>query len=156
MLLTFIATSSESEEQGGLLNFQRKIVVPKPKPLTKVFSKFGFTIVPEPLTKIHCPAPTAGVFPARVAEFPQIFWSIPALETVGIVETLIVTVEEEEGQIPFVTVHLKTFDPAPNPIIWEEGELGVTKVPKPEILTHNPVPVSGKLALIIVVEAQIV
>jgi hypothetical protein len=40
---------------------------------------------------VQVPDPTTGVFPAKVAEVPQIVWSVPALETVGVWLTVTVT-----------------------------------------------------------------
>ena len=56
---------------------------------------------------------------------------------------LIVTVLVEFGQGGFETVHIKTFDPTPNPVTVVVGEPGVVIVPAPLTKVHVPVPVVG-------------
>ena len=55
------------EAQGGLLIDQVITVIPGVNPVTVVFLKSGFVIVPEPDTFTHIPVPLAGLFPFRVA-----------------------------------------------------------------------------------------
>jgi hypothetical protein len=49
------------------------------------------TVPPAPVMMVQVPDPTTGVFPAKVAEVPQIVWSVPALDTVGVWLTVTVT-----------------------------------------------------------------
>ena len=70
--LTVNTTSSVDEAQGGLLIVQRKVtVVPALRPVTPEVGELGVVIVPVPETTVHCPVPTVGVLPARVAVVPQ-------------------------------------------------------------------------------------
>ena len=64
-------------------------------PATPVKAEVGLvgvvTVPPAPAMMVQVPDPTVGVFPAKVAEVPQIVWSVPALETVGVWLTVTVT-----------------------------------------------------------------
>jgi len=71
---------------------------------------FGFVIVPPaPLMIVHKPVPEVGVFAARVAVEPQFpGMSGPAFATVGVPNTVMVTVEEEAVHGALAIVHLNT------------------------------------------------
>ena len=45
---------------------------------------FSTKLPPAPLTMLQEPVPVAGVFAANVALVPQMFWSAPAADTVGV------------------------------------------------------------------------
>ena len=66
--LTVIVTLDVDELQGELVIDQVRIVTPGEIPVTVVFLKSGFVIVPEPETKTQRPVPIAGLFPAKVVE----------------------------------------------------------------------------------------
>ena len=56
---------------------------------------------PAPDTMVHVPVPTVGALPAKVAEVPQIFWSAPALATVGLAVKVMTTSSKDAGQGAF-------------------------------------------------------
>ena len=62
---------------------------------------------PAPETMLHAPVPMVGVFPAKVAEVPQTFWSGPALAAVGFAVNVITTSSVEAGQGAFEIVQRK-------------------------------------------------
>ena len=82
-----------------------KTFAPIDKPFTVEPGDAGETIVPVPEINVHTPAPTAGVFPAKVADEEQIVWSGPASAIVGFGSTVIVTWSEEDGHVPLEMVH---------------------------------------------------
>ena len=53
---------------------------------------------------LQAPVPITAVFAASVADVPQIFWSGPALETVGFAVKVMVTssVEAAQGELEIV------------------------------------------------------
>jgi hypothetical protein len=62
-----IVTSSEDAVQGELLMVQRSTYVVPPVPVNVLVGLEGVVIdPPDPLTILHDPVPTEGVFPARV------------------------------------------------------------------------------------------
>ena len=69
-----MVTLFEDAAQGEFEIVQAKIFAPTPSPVIVVLFKVGELIVPIPETKVHEPVPTAGIFPAMVAdELVQIF-----------------------------------------------------------------------------------
>ena len=65
----------------------------------------GVVIVPPaPETMLQEPVPTEGVFPAKVVEVPQMFWSGPAFATVGLAVKVITTSSNEAVQGAFEIV----------------------------------------------------
>jgi hypothetical protein len=62
-----------------------------------------------PDTWVHRPVPFTGVFPAKVAVVTlHKLWFTPALDTVGVGEMIIVSVEDEDAQLPLEMVHWNT------------------------------------------------
>jgi len=64
----------------------------------------------------------------------------------------------EDGQKPFVTVHLRMFNPTVSPLIVVFGRLTFPKTPFPETKDHVPF-IEGlafKVALVPVTELQII
>ena len=86
-----ICTSSELAVQTPLVMVQRKVYVLPGVPV-KVLLKdavlenavSGRPSQLPPGAKLHCPVPIAGAFAASVTVVPQKFWSVPALDTVGV------------------------------------------------------------------------
>jgi hypothetical protein len=81
--LLVIVTLSEEGGQAPLAIVQRSTFAPALNPVTVVFGSFEFANEPEPLTTLHVPIPTVGVFAAKVADDPHTVWSGPALAVVG-------------------------------------------------------------------------
>ena len=90
------------EAQGGLLIDQVRTVKPGVNPVTVVFLRSGFVIVPDPETFTHIPVPLAGLFPLSVAVavpvVAQSVWLGPAFETVGAGRVVMVMFEIEAAQ----------------------------------------------------------
>lgn len=63
-----IVTVVEEEVQGALEMVHWKTLAPAPKAVTPEVDDDGVVIVPIPLTSVHIPVPTTGVFPAKVAD----------------------------------------------------------------------------------------
>ena len=62
-----------------------------------------------PDTWVQIPVPFTGVFPAKVAVVTlHRLWFDPALDTVGVGEIRIVSVEDEDAQLPLEIVHWNT------------------------------------------------
>ena len=66
-----IITLLLEEEQGELEMVQLKVLLPVPSPVIVDVGFEGAVIVPAPLTKLHNPVPTEGIFPAMVAVVAQ-------------------------------------------------------------------------------------
>ena len=101
--------------------------------------------MPLPLTKVHVPVPTVGVFPANVALVEHKVWLDPAFDVVGDATPVIVTVLVDGVHGALLIVHWNTFAPTPKPVTPLVGELGVVIVPEPLTKVHTPVPVVGVL-----------
>ena len=103
---------------------------PTTSPVTVEFGEPGVVTVAVPLITDHSPAPTTGVLPAKVVVVTlHKFWSRPADAVVGLSMTLITTSSAEDGQEPFVIVHLSVAEePATSPVTPEVGEEGVVTV----------------------------
>lgn len=65
-----IDTLSEDDGQEPLLMVQINTFGPLPKPVTPLVGLEGVVILPAPLSNVHKPVPTVGVFPAIVAVVP--------------------------------------------------------------------------------------
>lgn len=81
-------TSSEEEVQGALAMVHLKVLFPVPSPVIPEVGELGEVMLPVPDINVQVPAPTVGVFPAKVAVEAHIFWSGPALEIVGASDTM--------------------------------------------------------------------
>jgi hypothetical protein len=86
--LNLMVTSSVDAVQGELLIVHRNVYVVPAVPQKLDVGLVGVVIdPPDPLTILHKPVPTAGVFPARGTQVkPQVeapVWSGPALAVVG-------------------------------------------------------------------------
>ena len=64
----------------------------------------------------------------------------PALAIVGSGRVVIVTLDAEGVQVPFVIVHAKTFVPTTNPVIVVLGIKEFVITPDPETKVHLPIP----------------
>jgi hypothetical protein len=102
---------------------------------------------PPPEIIFQVPFPVEGTPAFMVtADDTQTFWSGPATATEGKESTLIVTVDEDDGQTPLEIVHLKMLLPAGNPFMFVVAEAGLPIVPPPEATVHKPVPTAGTFA----------
>lgn len=118
--------------QGVLETVQRK-VTGEAVTVTVVMGDKLFEIVAEPLTTVHRPVPTEGVFAAIVNILLHAIWSAPAFAIVGapIIVTVVVVFAE---QPLFVTVKVMVlvpevlYDTAIGPIV--EPVAGVAFAPK--------------------------
>ena len=86
-----IVTCVLDDAQGALLIVHSNTFAPTPNPVTVVFGFPGVVIVPLPLTNVHTPVPTDGVFPANVALVEHRVWFVPAFDAVGAATPVIVT-----------------------------------------------------------------
>ena len=118
-------------------------MTPTLNPVTPDDGDDGVVTVAPPVTTVHVPVPTTGVFPARVAEVKQTVWSIPAFDTVGGVSRKMVMSSVEGVHTPLEMVHRKIFAPKLNPVTPEEGDAGVVTTPVPAMTVHAPVPTIG-------------
>ena len=64
-------TSSIDGEQVPLEMVHRKVLTPTLNPVTPDDGDDGVVTTPLPVITVHAPVPTAGLFPARVAEVAQ-------------------------------------------------------------------------------------
>jgi hypothetical protein len=117
-------------------------------PATPVKAEVGLvgvvTVPPAPAMMVQVPVPTTGVFPAKVADVPQIVWSVPALETDGFPTNEISTASMEGPHGAFVIVHFNEYALPATPVNVEVGEVGVVIVPPtPVTILHIPVPTIG-------------
>lgn len=104
--------------------------------------------VPEPAIKLQVPTPTTGAFAAKVVTelLTQTVCDNPAFATVGIASTCTLVVEVDEAHTPLEIVHCTIVVPVVNPVKLELALLGVTTVPLPETIFHNPFPTLGMFA----------
>jgi hypothetical protein len=138
-----IVTVLDDGAQGGFEIVQSKTLGPIPNPVIPEVLDVGEVIVPDPLTSVHKPIPTDGIFPASVAVVPQTVCAGPAIEVVAPPVFVIVTVLVEGGQGGFEIVHINTFAPAPKPVTPEPGVVGLVIVPAPLTNVQIPVPEVG-------------
>ena len=91
-----------------LLIVHLNMLGPYPKPVTPEAGLFGVVIVPVPLTSVHRPVPTVGVFPANVVlVISHRFWLAPALDVVGVCQN-VTWASVLDVHAPDVIVHLRT------------------------------------------------
>lgn len=153
---TKMRTVSADVGQVPLVITHLKIFVPTLNPVTADVGELGVVGVPVPETKYQNPLPIIGLLPMKAELDEQMYWSAPALATVGIGSTLMVIKSSEGAQVPFVIRHLKTFAPTLNPVTADVGEVGLVGTPVPETNVHNPLPMLGVLPDNMDDEAQIV
>jgi hypothetical protein len=147
-LLILITTSSVDGAHEPLDMVQRSVTdVPATNAVKVDVGEAGVVIVAAPAIILHIPVPETAVLAARVVDDPlQIFWSVPAFATVGVVATFITTSSDEVGQIPFVIVQRSVAEPPiTKPVTPEVAEAGVVIVAIPETTVHKPVPIAGAL-----------
>ena len=68
---SLVIVTSSNETQTPLVIVHLKTFAPTPNPVTPDVGLPGVVIVPVPLTNVHNPVPTVGVFPAKVAVVAQ-------------------------------------------------------------------------------------
>ena len=136
-------------EQGGFEIVHSKTFGPTPSPVKPDIGDVGVVIVPVPLTSVHNPVPTAGMFPANVAVVEQTVCAGPAIEVVAPPVFINVIVSVLEGQGELSMVHINTFAPPPTPVIVVVGDPEDVIVPAPLIRVHVPVPTAGALPAIV-------
>ena len=76
------------------------------------------------------------------------------METVGGISLVIVTVLDDEGQVPFEIVHTKRLIPLLKPVTDVEAVFALVTEPVPVITDQMPVPVVGVFANKVVDEAH--
>ena len=127
--LNFISTSSVEAVQGSLEIVQRKVyAVPAVPEKVVVGLVSEAKDPPVPLTIVHLPVPTVGVFPARVTVVsPQVadsVWFAPALAVVGFMqhEVTVMFLEMELVAVGLssLTVSVTVYSPSPAPT-WEKS-----------------------------------
>ena len=83
----FVSTTLSVELVHGLFEMVHvnMALLPAGTPVTPELYAEAVAMVAVPLTRLHSPAPTEGLFPARV-KLPllQFVWSVPALAVVGL------------------------------------------------------------------------
>ena len=109
-----------------------------------------------PLIGNHVPVPIVGATAVSVGVNPQKKMLGPALTGPTFATEVIESVEELDGQTPFEIVHCKIFVPVEILVKADNGEVGETIVPVPEISDQLPVPIAGMLAVKVVLLTQIV
>ena len=67
-----------------------------------------------------------------------------------------ITVSDEDGQVPFEIVHANTFTGVVIPETAEELFAGVVTFPFPETTDHIPVPIAGTFPVIVLLGEQMV
>ena len=150
----FIITSSVDAVHGLLDMVQRKVTLdPTVIPVTVLVGLDGVVIVAVPLTTVHTPVPTVGVFPANVVLVTlHKPWSVPASAVVGTSDTLMVTSSLLLPQPPLLMVHLNvTLLPIVRPVTVLVSDDGVVIVPVPLTTVHTPVPTVAVLPASVVV-----
>src|ERR1035437_4007677 len=122
-------------------------VAPMVKPVTPELNAAGVVTTAVPAVTVHKPVPLTGLLPARVATVTlQRFWSTPALETVGVAATVMLTVLIEGAQVPLEMVHCRVeVAPMVKPVTPELNAAGVVTTAVPAVTVHNPVPLTGLL-----------
>jgi len=106
--------TSELLEQLPWLTVQRKLFVPKPKPITVLVGLVGKLTVPVPPFKtVHKPLPTLGVTPCKLPVPVQLVLVKPASAA-----TLLLTILTLEllEQMPLTTVQTKALLPDTKPL----------------------------------------
>lgn len=146
-------TSSVEAVQGGLLIVQRNVLTPTPKLVTAVVGDEELSIVPLPLTSVHLPVPTTGLFPnsESLFAFAHKVLSVPALATVGTSLTFIVISSVKLAQAPPFIVQRNTLAPIVSPVTPDPGDKGEVTVPPPLITLQLPVPDVGVFPVIFAV-----
>ena len=69
---------------------------------------------------------------------------------------MIVISSDDEGHVPLVIVHRKTFAPSDKPVTPDEGDEGFAIVPVPEIRVQKPFPIAGVFPASVADEEQII
>jgi hypothetical protein len=72
LLLVIIKSAVELGQAAPLLTVHLNTFAPIPKPVTDDVGLVALVIVPVPLTSVHVPVPTVGVFPDKVAVPAQV------------------------------------------------------------------------------------
>lgn len=146
---TWMVTVLPDEGQVPLLMVHCKVTLaPITNPVTPEVGEAGVVMVAVPDTTLHNPVPDAGVFPARVVVVTlHKSWLGPALDTVGAMASLIVTLEVDGAQGALLMVHTRVAEvPGTSPVTPEVGEAGVVMVAVPALTDQSPVPKAGVLA----------
>jgi hypothetical protein len=146
--------------QVPLLIVQVKVVVPIGRLLMPLLAELALLNVTPAALLVHVPEPTLGTLPDKLEVVPQIVWSLPAIDTLGLASLVIVTVLSLGGQVPLVIVHLNTYVPATvKPLavaVFKLVLLKATFAPLGELTTlHTPVPVVGRFAPKVKVLSQV-
>ena len=151
---TLITTVSLLVRHAPLLTVQIKLFAPTESPLIWSNGFEASVNVAFPLFTVQLPVPIAGAVAVSTVVVPQRLWSIPAFASDGSALLVIVTSAKAE-QVPFVTVHLKTFAPTGMAVITELNAFAFEIVPPPEINVQIPVPTAGLFPCKVVDVAQI-
>lgn len=140
-------------EQGALEIVHWNMFVPNPSPVIEVVAESEFVIVPMPETNDHAPVPTVAVLAviSVLGLLIQTVCEVPAFDAVGILFTVIATVEDDDVQGALVIVHLKIFVPIARPVTVVPGESEFVIIPVPETNVQAPVPTAGKFPFKVVV-----
>ena len=100
-----ITTSSVEATQGELEMVHLNVYVVPAVPVNADVGLLGVVMVPPaPLIMLQVPVPITAVFAAKVADVPQMFWSGPALATVGLAVKVITTSSKDAVQGAFEIV----------------------------------------------------
>jgi hypothetical protein len=145
-LSTKIFNVSIEAGQIPLLTVHTMVFAPGLKLLTV---EFGSLISPNTMTELddQTPDPFVGISASRNPLVLHKLVSIPAFAMDGGSWLITLTVSRVGGQFPVVTVQTKALVPDPNPLMFETGDVGSSKIPVPENKVHNPVPGVGSVAL---------
>jgi hypothetical protein len=141
-----IVISSDEAVHVPLEIVHRNVFMPTLNPVTSEVGEEGVVTAPDPVITVHNPAPTPGVFPARVSDVAHAVSSGPAAAIVGTSSWIIVTSSVEGVHEPFEMLQRNVFIPMLNPVTAEVGDVGFVTVAVPAITDHAPVPTTGVFA----------
>ena len=131
-----------------------KVFAPKAKLETPVVKFVGDAITAVPPV-VHSPFPITGLVAVNVPLSAQTVSSGPALATLGVL--FVIFTSSEAVQLAELTVQVKVFTPAPNPLTVVLFNVGIANTPAPACNVHKPVsPPCGAFPVNVALSAQIV
>jgi hypothetical protein len=149
-----IVTVLLDEGQTPLEIVQTNLLIPLLNPVAVVVEAVVLETEPVPDKTVHKAVPVIGVFAFKVTLDAHKVCETPALETVGGISLVTVTVLLDEGQTPLEIVQTNLLIPLLNPVTVVEALAGVVTEPVPVMTDHKPVPAVGVLAAKVTEDVQ--